>query len=147
MTENVIIWLVLLIVFIIGEILSLGLTSVWFAGGALVSLIAAYLGVPVLWQIIIFIVVSTVLLVFTRPVAMKHFNTDRVKTNVEEIVGKKAIVIEPVDNLNATGQVRVDLAEWSARSTDENIKFRAGDTVIVDRVEGVKLIVKADDGK
>lgn len=135
-------WLVLLIVFLIIEVATLGLTTIWFAGGALVAIIAAILHVPVAVQIILFFLVSLVLLFFTRPVAVKYFNKDRIKTNVESLVGKRGIVTEEVDNIHAKGQVTVNGQEWSARSLVENETIPQGAVVTVMAISGVKLIVR-----
>ena len=105
--QEVIFWLVLLIICIGIEVATMGLTTIWFAGGALVAIFAAVVGAPIWLQAIIFIVVSLVLLFFTRPIAVKYFNKDRVKTNVESMVGRQAIVISEIDNLQGIGQVTV----------------------------------------
>ncbi|HBA47461.1 MAG TPA: NfeD family protein [Lachnospiraceae bacterium] len=142
MYEVLIFWLVLLILCIGIEVLTLGLTTIWFAGGALVSIFANLLYAPIFVQIILFFVVSLVLLFFTRPVAVKYFNKDRVKTNVESMVGRQAIVTEEIDNLKAAGQVTVNGQEWTARSWDEKVKIPVGAIVTVRAVGGVKLIVE-----
>ena len=92
----ILIWVVLLVAFLVIEVVTMGLTTLWFAGGALVAGILAALNVPPFVQIAAFIVVSVVLIVFTRPIAVRYFNVDRVKTNAESIVGKKAIVTAQV---------------------------------------------------
>lgn len=138
----IIIWLVLLVVFIAVEVATMGLTTIWFAGASLVAAILAAIGFPVYVQIAAFIVVSAVLLLFTRPIAMRYFNQDRVKTNAESIVGKQAIVTGEIDNLKATGQVTVGGMEWSARSTDDSICIEEGAVVTVKAISGVKLIVE-----
>ena len=137
-------WLILLIVAIAIEALTLGLTCIWFAGGALVAILAAILNLPVIVQVILFFVVSVILLVFTRPIAVKYFNKDRIKTNVESMVGKQAIVISEIDNLQGIGQVTVAGQEWSARSVDDKLGFQVGEVVRVVAVNGVKLVVKPD---
>ncbi|MDD6202336.1 MAG: NfeD family protein [Lachnospiraceae bacterium] len=138
----IIIWLVLLVVFIAVEVATMGLTTIWFAGASLVAAILAAIGFPVYVQIAAFIVVSAVLLLFTRPIAMRYFNQDRVKTNAESIVGKQAIVTGEIDNLRATGQVTVGGMEWSARSADDSICIEEGAVVTVKAISGVKLIVE-----
>lgn len=135
-------WLILLVTFLVIEIITLGLTTIWFAGGALVAAIASMVGAPWPVQIILFFAVSLALLFLTRPVAMKYFNKDRVKTNVESMIGRQGIVTGAIDNLQGTGQVNVDGQEWSARSEDDKGKYPAGTMVTVVRVQGVKLIVK-----
>ena len=138
----IIIWLVLLVIFIAIEVATMGLTTIWFAGASLVAAILAAIGFPVYVQIAAFIVVSAVLLLFTRPIAMRYFNQDRVKTNAESIVGKQAIVTGEIDNLRATGQVTVGGMEWSARSADDSICIEEGAVVTVKAISGVKLIVE-----
>ncbi len=144
MSEMMIIWLVILIVAIGIEIGTLGLTTIWFAGGALIAMIAAAFNLPLAVQILLFLVVSLVLLVFTRPVAVKYFNKDRIRTNVESMVGRQAIVVSEIDNIQGIGQVTVGGQEWSARSSDDNVRLDVGAVVEVVAVSGVKLIVKED---
>ncbi len=120
----------------------MGLTTIWFAGGALVAIFAAVVGAPIWLQAIIFIVVSLVLLFFTRPIAVKYFNKDRVKTNVESMVGRQAIVISEIDNLQGIGQVTVGGQEWSARSAEDQAKIAVGAVTVVVAISGVKLIVR-----
>ena len=116
MSEMVTLWLVVLIVSIGVEVATLGLTSIWFAGGAVVAVIVAAFHGPVWLQILLFFAVSLLLLFFTRPVAVRYFNKDRVRTNVESMIGRQAIVTSEIDNLQGIGQVTVGGQEWSARS-------------------------------
>lgn len=140
-----IIWLVVLIIAVIVEVLTLGLTTIWFAGGALVAIVAALLHAPVAIQVVLFFVISLLLLFFTRPVAVKYFNRDRVKTNVESLVGRQAIVISEINNIQGIGQVTVGGQQWSARSVKDNVIIPAGAVVNVLSINGVKLIVMADE--
>ena len=142
MSEMVVVWLVILIVAICVEVGTMGLSSIWFAGGALVAVIAAALSFPVWLQIILFLAVSIVLLVFTRPLAVKYFNKDRVRTNVESMIGRQAIVVSEIDNLQGIGQVTVGGQEWSARSENEKKTMDVGTVVEIVAVNGVKLIVR-----
>ena len=119
-------WLIVLVVLVVIELLTMGLTTIWFAGGALAATIAALFHAPVAVQVILFLVVSGVLIFSTRPLAVKYFNKDRVRTNAESLVGRQAIVISEIDNLQGIGQVNVGGMEWSART----------------RVDGVKLVVE-----
>lgn len=141
MNETVI-WLILFILFVVIEIATMGLTTIWFAGGALLSTIAAMLNAPIYVQVTLFLVVSIVLLIFTRPIAVKYFNKDRVKTNAESLIGKSCIVISEIDNLEGTGQVTVNGQEWSARASDEAAKIPVGAVAEVVSISGVKLIVE-----
>lgn len=136
-----ILWLIALVSFIVIEIATMGLTTIWFAGGSLITVIAAAFGAPLSLQIIIFLVVSFVLLYFTRPVALKYFNKNRVKTNAESLVGRQAIVIGEVDNLQGMGQVTVSGMEWTARTTEDGVVIPLGSIVDIIAINGVKLIV------
>lgn len=137
-------WIAVFVLMLIIEAVTLGLTTIWFAGGALVAFISSLLGAPLPLQIILFLVISFALLLGTRPVAMKYFNKDRVKTNADSLVGKIAVVIETIDNLHATGLVQVDGQEWSARSLDDSV-VEKGKEVLVEKIDGVKLIVKVKE--
>lgn len=135
-------WLALIVFFIIAEACTVVLVSIWFAGGSLVGLILAALHAPWWLQIMGALVVSGVLIYFTRPVAMKHFNKNIVKTNVSTLAGKQAIVIEEIDNLKATGQVIVNGQEWSARNVADGEAIPEGAVVVIEKVKGVTLQVR-----
>ncbi len=143
----VIIWLIIMIVMVIIEILTLGLTTIWFAGGALIGIIAAALGAPVWLQVLLAIIVSAILLFFTRPIAMKHFNKDREKTNAESLVGRQAIVISEINNLQGIGQVTVGGMEWTARTVVDGKTIEPGTVVIIRGINGVKLLVEEIENK
>ena len=145
MNEMIIFWLVLLIVCIVIEVLTMGLTTVWFAGGALIAIFAALLYAPIFVQVILFFLISLLMLFFTRPIAVKYFNRDRIKTNVESMVGRQAIVISEIDNMQAVGQVTVNGQEWSARSWDDKLRIPVGTVVNIVAISGVKLIVRVDE--
>ena len=134
------IWLGAVVVFAAVEAISVGLTSIWFALGAVAGLIAAALGGPLWLQIVLFIVVSAATLIFTRPLAKKFINSRRVATNADRVFTLSGVVKEDIDNLRASGVVAVDGKDWSARSlTGELIK--AGTVVRTKKIDGVKLIV------
>lgn len=145
MDKMIMLWLVVLIVSVGLEAATLGLASIWFAGGALFAVIAAALNAPIAIQVVLFVLVSLLLLFFTRPLAVKYFNKDRVRTNVESMVGRQAIVVSEINNLQGIGQVTVGGQEWSARSLDEQDSIAAGSVVRVVAINGVKLIVKKDE--
>ena len=137
-----IIWLGVLAVLLVIEGLTTALTTIWFAGGALVAAIASGAGAGILVQWILFLVISLVLLIFTRPIAMRYLNTNRTRTNAESLIGKEAVVTQTIENLKNQGQVIVGGIERTAR-TDDNEKMIEKDTVVeIERIEGVKLIVK-----
>ena len=126
MSEMVTLWLVVLIVSIGVEVATLGLTSIWFAGGAVVAVIAAALQAPIWLQILLFFAVSLLLLFFTRPVAVRYFNKDRVRTNVESMIGRQAIVTSEIDNLQGIGQVTVGGQERQNRKRRTESTARNG---------------------
>ena len=99
---------------------------------------------PVWLQVILFFLASLLLLFFTRPVAVKYFNRNRVRTNVESMIGRQAIVISEIDNLQGIGQVTVGGQEWSARSADDGQTISVGNVVTVKAISGVKLVVAPD---
>ena len=136
------IWLGLFILLLVIEIITVGLTTIWFAAGALAALAATVLGAGLIIQIIIFLAVSVVLLIFTRPWAEKHLNRKRVRTNYEREIGKVIRITEKVDNLNQTGKSVVDGQEWTVRSKNDSEIFEAGALARVAAVSGVKLIVE-----
>ena len=141
---QMIFWIVLFVILLIIEIATMGLTTVWFAGGALIAFLAAYIGFGIVVQVILFLLVSILLLVLTRPVAMKFFNQQREKTNAESLIGQKAVVIEEIDTVHATGRAVVNGMEWSAKT--EGAELIPVDTVVIIKgTQGVKLIVEKEE--
>lgn len=140
-------WLVLFVILLLIEIFTMGLTTIWFAGGALVSFIAGVLGFGLPVQVILFIVVSIALLVLTRPVAMKYFNQERQKTNAESLIGQQALVIEDIDTLKASGRVEVRGQEWAAKTDEPDGRIAKNSVVVINGIQGVKLIVRAREEK
>ena len=134
------IWLGLLIVFTLGEAVTVGLTSIWFAAGALPALICALLGGPFWLQMTLFIVVTALCLLAFRPIASKYINSKVEPTNADRILGAEAIVIEDIHNIQNKGAVRVGGMIWSARS-QEDAPIPAGTLVRIRRIEGVKVYV------
>ena len=135
-------WLALLIILLIIEIITVGLTSIWAAGGALAALILNILGIPLAGQIIVFFVVTFVLLYFTRPFAVKYINTQRVKTNYEGIIGKTIRITETVDNISQTGTAVVNGQEWTVRAEKDGDILEPDTLAKAVNIAGVKLIVK-----
>lgn len=136
------IWLGLFIILIIIEIFTVGLTTIWFAGGSLAALLANVLGADIPIQIAVFLIVSCVLLIFTRPWAIKYLNKKRVKTNYESEIGKVIKLTQRVDNMNETGKSVVNGQEWTVRSKDDGEILEAGTLAKVVAISGVKLIVE-----
>lgn len=136
-----ILWLALIVLFVVVEIATVGLTAIWFAGGAFVAFLAQLLGLNIYWQIILFIVASAILMTFTRPWAVKYFKPRLVKTNYETIVGEDVCLTETVDNMKGTGTAVYKGQEWTARAFESGKIFEAGTIVAVKEIRGVTLYV------
>lgn len=134
-------WLALVIILLLIEALTMGLTTIWFSGGALAAFVISLTGLPVFVQVAVFLVVSALLLIFTRPAAAKFMNQKIEKTNVDSLLDKKAVVVEKIDNLKGSGRVMINGVDWSARSLDEDKVFEKDAVVRILRVDGVKLMV------
>lgn len=146
MDINPLFWLILLIIFIVFELITLGLTTIWFAGGALVAYILAEAGFGEAVQIVIFFVISFALLIFTKPLAQKYLNRKTEKTNIDAAIGKTAKVVEIIDNINGKGKAVMDGEEWLAHSEDDGV-IESGELVTVTNIEGVKIIVKKKENE
>ena len=137
-------WLVALAALLVLEGLTAALTTIWFAGGALIAAILAFAGAGLIPQFVVFLVVSIVLLVFTRPLAQKALAVDKTNTNVDSLIGQKAVVTETIDNLSQTGKVLINDIDWTARTEDGMPAIEKKTVVTIVKVQGVKLIVRAD---
>ena len=138
---TVIFWAVAVVAFVILELATVGLASIWFALGALCALIATLLGAPLWLQIVCFAVVSVATLLLTRPLAKKYINSRATATNADRVIGRRAVVKERIDELAGTGAVLADGKMWSARMADGG-SAEIGDIVVVREIRGVKLIVE-----
>lgn len=136
-----IIWIALIVIFAVLEIVTVGLTSIWFAGGALAALLAYAVGLNELWQLIIFVAVSLILLFFTRPWAMKYLKPRLVKTNYEDAIDKNVCVTETIDNMKRTGTAVLKGQEWTARAYEDGRIFEEGTIVKVKEIRGVTMYV------
>ena len=134
------IWLIMAVIFLIAEAATVTMVSLWFAGGCLAALAVALLGGSWGLQIGIALAVSAALLACLRPMVRKHFTPKLTKTNVDAIVGSRGYVTADIDNMAATGKVKLGAMEWTARSTGGD-PIPAGTLVQVDRIEGVKAFV------
>lgn len=134
------VWLGLVILFLIAEGATVSLVSLWFAAGAVVAMFAALLGAGAWLQTGLFLVVSGALLLMLRPIVRRYLVPKITPTNVDSLVGATGLVTESIDNVTASGQVKLGAMEWTARSTTgENIP--QGALIRVDRIEGVKVYV------
>ena len=135
------IWLGVLVAAVVLEIATTQIVSIWFAIGALASLIATLAGVEQLWiQIVIFVLVSAIAVVATRPIVKRIVNKKAEPTNADMVIGKTGIVTEKIDNLAPSGMVKAGGQVWTARSADDSV-IEENERVIVKEISGVKLIV------
>ena len=140
MNWEAIFWLVAMVIFAVAEAMTVTLVSIWFAAGALGAIIVAMLGGSLTLQVTVFLALAILLLFFLRGMVRKHFTPRLVRTNVDSVIGSTGIVITPVNNIAALGQVQIGGVEWSARSTSGS-HIPAGALVKVDKIEGVKVFV------
>ena len=133
-------WFALTVILLIAEAATVTVISLWFAAGALAAMVTALLGGPVWIQAVIFVLVSAAALTALRPLVRKHLTPKLTATNIDSVIGSVGIVTGAIDNLNATGQVKLNGMEWSARSTSGE-PLKVGTKVRVDKIEGVKVFV------
>lgn len=140
------VWFILFVIFVAAEIVTAGaLVSIWFCFGALAAMFAAMAGMSFTIQMVIFIAVSVVLLIFTKPFAKKLLNGRIEATNAPALIGKYGIVTEEINNIEAVGAVKIDGKIWTARSSDEREIIKEGVEVKILDIQGVKLIVKTGE--
>ena len=140
MNWEAIFWLAAMVIFIAAEAMTVSLVSIWFAAGALGAILVALLGGGLVLQVTVFLALAVALLLSLRSIVRKHFTPHVTRTNIDSVIGATGIVVTPVNNIAALGQVQINGMEWSARSSD-NSHIPAGALVRVDRVEGVKVFV------
>lgn len=136
-----VIWLALIIVFVVVEAATVQLVSVWLAAGALAALIPAMMGMPFPAQLLVFLVISALCLVCTRPFVRKVLAVKKVNTNADRAIGRTGLVTETVDNSLERGRVMVDGLSWKAKAVD-NAVLESGSRVLIIAIQGVTLIVK-----
>jgi len=134
-------WFAAAAILVIVEIATLGLTTIWFAAGALIAGFLALAKVHLVFQIIVFVVVAALLLFMTRPLAARYLNSQTKKTNADSLVGEICLVTSPINNLKAEGQAVVKGQEWTARSIDGSL-IPEGARVRIVSISGVKLMVE-----
>jgi membrane protein implicated in regulation of membrane protease activity len=133
-------WIILIVVFFAIEGSTVALVSTWFAFGSVAALVACLLNAPVIVQLVVFFLVSCLLLLLLRPLVRRYITPKVVKTNVSAIIGTRVLVTAPIDNLNGTGQIKLNGVEWTARS-ESGEPIEAGTLVQIQRIEGVKAFV------
>ena len=134
------IWLIVLVVLVTGEAITVGLTFIWFAVGALGGLLVAVLGGPIWLQMVVFLALSAVTLVLVRPLAAKLLTPGISPTNADRILSQIALVTEEIDNIAETGQVKLFGQVWTARSENGDV-IPAQTRVRILRIEGVKVFL------
>ncbi len=135
-------WLILFVILLVVEISTLGLAAIWFAGGAFVSFWLSVADMDWTVQRLVFLLVSFVLLLTTRPIAVKYLNRNTEKTNVDGLVGRTVKVSETIDNLNETGHVLINGVEWLARAQHDGMVIPKDTRVCIVEIAGVKVIVQ-----
>ncbi|MBQ2988965.1 MAG: NfeD family protein [Clostridia bacterium] len=140
MEGMVFVWLFVIVAAILVEASTVSLVSIWFVPSACIAMILALCGVKLWIQLTVFFVVFILLMLILKPIFKKNIGLKIVPTNADALIGMQAVVIEPIDNLHAKGQVRVRGQVWTARSADGDVTFEEGQTVNIVKIEGVKLI-------
>ena len=137
-------WLIFAVAMIVIEMMTMGLTTIWAAGGAIAALLTALFTDNFLWQALVFAVVTLILVIVTRPLAVRRLNNRTVRTNVDALIGQDAVAQTDVEELSR-GEVKVDGKVWMAVPARGSAPICKGDVVKVSAVEGVKLIVKKEE--
>ena len=134
-------WLGTVVACVIIEAMTVNLTTIWFALGAVAAWLVYLTGLGLEVQIVIFLLVSIVCLIFTRPIAVEKLKVGRYKTNADSLIGQSCKVESTIDNINNTGAVNVKGQMWTARSADDQV-IEKDEIVIIKEIIGVKLIVQ-----
>ncbi len=137
-------WLVAMVIFLILEMATISLVSIWFVGGSLAAFLVSF-AVRKPWvEVLVFLGVSLALLFLIRPLARKFSvkKKDQIRSGAQALVGKRAVVTEQIDNLHATGSVQVNGQYWSAKCLDDEEKIEKDSVVIIREVDGVRLVVE-----
>ncbi len=134
-------WLGTVVACVIIEAITVNLTTIWFAVGAIVAWLVYLTGLSLEVQIVVFLLVSIVCLIFTRPIAMEKLKVGRIKTNADSLIGQSFKVESRIDNINNTGTVNVKGQMWAARSVDDQV-IEKDEIVVIKKIVGVKLIVE-----
>lgn len=136
------IWLIIAGLFIIGEMLTVGFLVFWLAIGSLVAMVVSIFAPDaIILQTAVFVISSSLLILFTKPIVDKYITRKTVPTNIDTLIGKKAKVIVDINLLDGTGQVKVNGEIWSAKTNNEEI-ISQGTEVEILQVDGVKLLVE-----
>ncbi|MDF3000246.1 MAG: NfeD family protein [Bacillota bacterium] len=140
------IWVMIAVIFAIIEAFTMGLTTIWFTVGGVAACIIALIGGPLILQVAVFLIVSVILLYFTRPLAEKRLKIGHEKNNIEQLIGKTALVTETIKPYHP-GQVKLNGLIWTAVTEEESEVFEKNDLARIVKVEGVKLVVESVKGE
>ncbi len=138
------VWLVLFVILLVVEAMGPGLVCLWFAFGALAAFVLNLCGASLTVQVVAFAVSSLAFVVLLRPLAKRYVNGRKTATNADAILGREGVVIQEIDAVKGTGQVKAQGQVWSARTADDSV-LQPGAAVRVLRIEGAKLIVAPAD--
>ena len=137
------IWVAVIVVAVIVELLTDQLISIWFVPGAIVATVLDFCETEILWQVLIFFMISIAGIVVGKTLLSKYFSTTKdSKTNIDAIIGEKCVVTEKIDNFAGCGQAKINGQVWAARSVEEGEVFEVGEILLIVAIEGVKLICK-----
>lgn len=134
-------WLIASGFFFVGEIFTIGFVLFWFGIGALIAMISSFFVSNIVIQTIIFLVSSTILVIFTKPLVNQFTKKDNTSTNVYSFIGKQAIVTEDIENIKSKGQIKISGEIWSASSSNDDEDIKKDTKVKIIEVKGVKAIV------
>ncbi|MEE0980730.1 MAG: NfeD family protein [Acutalibacteraceae bacterium] len=134
-------WIALIVAFLVIEAVTVQLVTIWFTVGAIGALIANVMHTEIWVQVLVFVAVSAITLLLTRPFVKRFTEQHKVPTNADRYIGKQAVVVEPIDNIHAKGAVTVGGLEWTARTKDGS-NIEKDEIVTIESIEGAKLIVK-----
>lgn len=136
------IWLALLLIFVVTEIATVQIVTIWFAVGALAALISSLITDSVVTQVVVMLAASLLSLICTRPFVKKLMKNDIQPTNADMYIGKEGVATEEINNLFGTGNAKIKGLDWSARSSDDSVVIPEGSKVIVHEIRGSKAIVR-----
>ena len=134
-------WLIASGIFFVGEIITVGFLLFWFGIAGLITMVVSFFTSNIIIQSVVFLVTSVILILSTKPFVKKFVNKETIVTNVNSLIGKKAIVIQEINNLQGTGQIKIGGEIWSAQNETDSIISENQEVEII-KIEGVKLIVK-----
>ncbi len=134
-------WLIASGAFFIGEILTVGFLLFWFGIACLLAMVVSFFTSNIIIQMVVFLVSSVILILSTKPFVKKFINKKTILTNTNSLIGKKAIVIKEINNLQGTGQIKIGGEIWSAQNESDTTISENQEVEII-KIEGVKLIVK-----